>query len=448
MSWPISWNRRSHTVHEQIGAGAGSGRQRRSGGHTDPWAAALPPCQDVAMVASTPTALSAFSGLGGMDLGLEAAGFDVAACIENDPTARRSLKANRDGWTILDPPDIEHVGATLQPQGLELKPKDLTLLAGAPPCQPYSKAAMWSDGSWNGFADDRAKPLISFLQLVEAFLPRVMLMENVQGFVTGPHSVVQLIEDVLDGINARTGTKYRLSTAVLDAADFGVPQRRRRAILVALRDGRPMAWPDVTHAGEPVRAWDALHDVPVVDPPQTVGRWADLLPSIPEGANYLWHTPRGEGLPLFGYRTRYWSFLLKLTKAQPSWTLPAKPGPSVGPFHWENRPLTTQEALRIQSFPADWIVEGTRREQIRQIGNATPPLLAEVIGRALLGVLEDRSFEEPPKHRIDRQSQVPAPTPPRCVPQQFQHLMGDHPDHPGSGAGPRPRSVRGSSDGP
>src|SRR5262245_11882203 len=99
------------------------------------------------------SALSAFSGLGGLDLGLERAGFEVLGCIESDPVARRSLKSNRNDWQILDTVDIEAAAKSLRPCRLGLSPGELTLLAGAPPCQPYSKAAMWSAGSWNGFDD-------------------------------------------------------------------------------------------------------------------------------------------------------------------------------------------------------------------------------------------------------------------------------------------------------
>ena len=91
-------------------------------------------------------------------------------------------------------------------------------------------------------------------------------------------------------------------------------------------------------------------------PPKAAGKWAGLLPTIPEGENYLFHTRLGGGRPLFGYRTRYWSFLLKLAKDEPSWTLQAHPGPATGPFHWANRPLTVQEMLRLQSSqqPGEW----------------------------------------------------------------------------------------------
>ena len=148
-----------------------------------------------------------------------------------------------------------------------------------------------------------------------------------------------------------------------------MPQRRRRAIVLATRGLPDFKWPEPTHERKPVRDWDALADVEVLDPPIAYGKWSGLLPTIPEGHNYLWHTPRGQGRPLFGYRTRFWSFLLKLSKAQPSWTLPAQPGPSTGPFHWDSRPLTAQESLRLQTFPVEWYVSGQFRDQIRQIGN-------------------------------------------------------------------------------
>jgi DNA (cytosine-5)-methyltransferase 1 len=393
------------------------------------------------MTGRVPTALSAFSGLGGLDLGLEMTGIQLLGCIENDPVARRSLKVNRNEWQLIDPPDIEEVANLIKPSDLGVEPGELTLLCGAPPCQPYSKAAMWATNAWAGFDDDRAKPLLAFLRLAEAFLPQVVLIENVPGFVTGSRSAAQVVDDGFKSINDRTGSSYRVSSALLDAADFGVPQRRRRAIVVAIRDDMEMVWPEPTHADDPVRAWDALHDLSEEEEvPSPVGKWAHLLPSIPEGSNYLWHTSRGGGLPLFGYRTRYWSFLLKLAKDQPSWTLPAQPGPSVGPFHWDNRPLTTTEALRLQSFPADWAVEGNRREQVRQIGNATPPLLAEVIGRALLTLVDQCVFEQPLTLAIPHQQIVPKAARPKAVPQQFRGLAGKHPDHPGTGAGPRPRS--------
>lgn len=387
-----------------------------------------------------PIVLSAFSGVGGLDLGLEAAGFTHIGCIELDETARRSLKANRgDQWPLLDPGDILDVAKTLRPADVGLRRRELTLLAGAPPCQPFSKAAQWSRTSRIGLDDERSDCLDGFLDLAETFLPKAILLENVTGFAQGAIAALPEIERSLGQINARWGTHYRPEPRVIDAVSFGVPQRRRRAIIVALRNGGQLAWPTPTHDKAPTRAWDAIGRLPVANPPVAVGRWADLLPSVPEGANYLWHTSRGGGRPLFGYRTRYWSFLLKLAKDLPSWTLPAQPGPSTGPFHWANRPLAVEEVLRLQSLPSDWVVEGSYRDQVRQVGNATPALLAEVLGRAILCTLRLPATSDPLQFAIPRLTRVPEPAPPKKVSAKYRLLEADYPAHPGAGLGPKAR---------
>src|SRR5260221_13645095 len=106
---------------------------------------------------------------------------------------------------------------------------------------------------------------------------------------------------------------------------------------------------------------------------------------MPEGDNYLWHADRCGGKPLFGWRRRYWSFLLKLAKARPSWTIQAQPGPAIGPFHWDNRYLSMRELCRLQTFPDDVHVVGTRASIQKQLGNAVPSLLAEVMAREMRG---------------------------------------------------------------
>src|SRR5207249_3243156 len=130
-------------------------------------------------------------------------------------------------------------------------------------------------------------------------------------------------------------------------------------------------------------AWDAIGDLDDEHWPlelKPTGKWTGLLKSIPEGKNYLWHTPRGGGDPLFGWRTRYWSFLLKLSKRQPSWTIQAEPGPATGPFHWRNRLLSVEELARLQTFPHGFQVVGNRRSAQRQIRNAVPGALGELPG--------------------------------------------------------------------
>jgi DNA (cytosine-5)-methyltransferase 1 len=389
------------------------------------------------------TVLSAFTGLGGLDLGLEAAGFHHVGCIEKDQTARLSLKQNRgDSWPLLEPRDIGVLAQTLIPRQLGLRQRELSVLAGGPPCQPFSKAAQWSASARTGLEDMRSHCLGDFLRLVEVFLPRVVLIENVAGFVRGPVSALVEIEHALEGINQRQGTLYKAYHRIVDAADYGVAQHRLRVIIVISRDGEAPVCAEPTHADRPLRAWDAIGHLEVADPPKALGKWADLLPSIPEGQNYLWHTRHGGGRPLFGYRTRFWSFLLKLAKDQPSWTLPALPGPSTGPFHWDSRPLTISELLRLQSFGTDWLVEGSYREQVRQVGNATPPRLAEIISRAVAARYFGVSFDSQPlQHHIAYAAMVPGPGRPQPVAAKYLRLEGEHADHPGAGKGPKPRAA-------
>lgn len=386
------------------------------------------------------TCVSTFTGLGGMDLGLEAAGFKHLASVEWDDAARRSIKANgRDGtWNLLETGDIEQVAQELKPSDIGLARGELDLLVGAPPCQPYSKAAQWTPSARKGLDDRRGQYLDDLLTLASRLHPKVVLLENVRGFVQGRTSAVGHIEACLHALDER----YVVTHQILNAFDYGVPQRRSRAIVVATRMDRPFDWPEPR---EHRVAWDALAGLgPQDELPRATGRWATLLPSIPEGQNYLFHTDRGNGLPMFGYRTRYWSFLLKLAKAEPSWTLPAHPGPATGPFHWDNRPLSVPEMLRLQSFPADWTVEGPRRtDQVRQIGNATPPLLAEVLGASVAhhidpdSCLRELTLEIPPAR--------PIPQPRKAVEvtdQRYLDQVGQHEAHPGHGMGPGARAAR------
>ena len=391
----------------------------------------------------SPLAMSAFSGLGGMDLGLEAAGYRLVGAIEVDDVARSSLRANRDGrWPIVGA-DIADTARELRPDDLGLARGELALLAGGPPCQPFSKAAQWSRSGRTGMKDARATCLTDFLSLIDHFLPEAALIENVPGFIRGPTAVLDMVTECLDNINVANHTNYTTAARVIDAADYGVPQHRRRAIVVIRRDGPAFDWPAATHSSAPVRAWDAIGDLRLDNDevPALRGRWAALLPSIPEGQNYQWHTDRGGGRPLFGYRRRFWSFLLKLAKDQPAWTLAAQPGPSTGPFHWDNRPLAVREMLRLQTFPASWIVEGDHRQRVRQVGNATPPLLAEVFARSLLQPAGGTVSQPRPRYRIQRRRHVPQPAQVKGIPSEYSDLEGDHPAHPGTGLGSQPRDL-------
>ncbi|MEU8608450.1 DNA cytosine methyltransferase [Actinoplanes sp. NPDC048791] len=393
------------------------------------------------MTNQRPTVFSVFTGAGGLDCGLEVAGMDTIACVEIDNTCRQTLEQNRPGWKLLDRQDVMQVATNLQPEDLGIRRGDLDVLAGGPPCQPFSVAGQWTNTGRLGMSDKRAGTVVAMLDLAETLLPRVVLIENVAGFLQGKVSAGPYIESRLDEINARWGTSYKLKAAIVDAADYGVPQHRKRVIAVAIRDGVPFTHPLPTHDSKPITAWDAIGDLGDTDAPAPAGGWTDLLPSIPEGHNYQYLSSRGDGEELFGYRTRYWSFLLKLARDRPSWTLPASPGPATGPFHWNNRPLSVRERLRLQSFPDNWMVTGNRIQQVKQAGNATPPLLAEVVGRALIDqVLRPGSSQQgPPRLIRKRATAIPSPVAPTPVPQRFHHLVGPKKAHEGAGRGPSPR---------
>lgn len=397
------------------------------------------------------TVLSLFTGAGGMDVGLEAAGFEPVLCVEIDEDSRATLRKNRPRWRLADPGDIFELGSDEILRQAGMTPRELGLLVGGPPCQPFSKSAYWANGNGSRMRDPRARTMGAYLRIVEAALPKVLLLENVKGLAyKGKDEGIRLVRRELAAINRRQGTSYALQEIHLNTADYGVPQMRERLFLVATVDGRSLAFPSPTHGAgdglEPYRtSWDAIGHLdqatwsPELDP---TGQWAALLPSIPEGHNYLWHTSRNEAKgnqPLFGWRTRYWSFLLKLAKNKPSWTIQAEPGPATGPFHWRSRLLSIEEFCRLQTFPEGYEIAGTRRSAHRQIGNAVPSAIAELIGleirRQLFGEKVRRSLRLLPPERSD----CPPPVRPVRVPKQYLHLRGRHQEHPGAGLGPGAR---------
>src|SRR5262249_53266014 len=143
------------------------------------------------------------------------------------------------------------------------------------------------------------------------------------------------------------------------------------------------------------------------------------------------------GAPLFGWRTRFWSFLLKLAKSKPSWTIQAEPGPATGPFHWENRLLSASELARLQTFPHDYRFYGSRHSAQRQIGNAVPSALAELIGREIRRqLLGHKSVRRAATLIPSRRRSCPPPLEPTEVLAKFDYLRGDHKPHPGTGQGP------------
>ncbi len=288
----------------------------------------------------------------------------------------------------------------------------------------------WRRSAYEGSARQH---LAQYLRVLGDVRPRAFLLENVPGLAfSGKDEGLRHLLRGINKVNKRTGTKYQVACHRINAASYGVPQVRERFFLVGFRDGQAFQLPPPIRSplGNPdsdlppyITAWDAIGDLDSNqrdDSLAAAGKWGALLSSIPEGQNYLWHTARGGGAQLFGWRTRYWSFLLKLAKDRPSWTIQAQPGPGVGPFHWRNRRLSIPELCRLQTFPADIRFECGLTEARRLVGNAVPSLLAEVLAcqirRQLVANARVRkSF----RLAVQSRDAVPAPEPVRRVPKKF-----------------------------
>ncbi|MEW5852487.1 MAG: DNA cytosine methyltransferase [Myxococcota bacterium] len=397
-----------------------------------------------------PRIISLYTGAGGMDYGFEAAGFRTAVAVEMNHDCCETLRRNR-RFPVIES-SIFDVASEVLLETAGLKHGEADLLIGGPPCQPFSKSGYWATGDSRRLDDPRADTLSAYLRVLEETQPAAFVLENVTGIAySGKSEGLDLLVDAVRQINRRTGSRYEPVYKVINAATYGVPQIRERFFMVAARDGTTFKFPAATHgevdhdAGglfqivKPyVRAWDALAGL-MPEPEEDLamrGKWADLLPTIPEGQNYLWHTERGGGEPLFGWRRRFWTFLLKLAKALPSWTIQAQPGPAVGPFHWDNRRLSVRELCRLQTFPDDVIPVGGRTSIQKQVGNAVPSLLTEVLGRAIRAQLLEGGGPRGELSLLPRdRGDPPPPRKPSTVPRRFLRQRSRDTAHPGTGKG-------------
>jgi len=344
--------------------------------------------------------ISLFAGAGGMDLGAERAGFEIRAAVEINAEAAATMEKNfahlssaviqRD---ILDVPTREILDAA----GLRGRERP-DLLIGGPPCTPFSKSGFWLDWKRAGL-DANASLLQAYTRVLAEARPRCFVLENVYALTYDNRASRPAFQRLLGEVEA---AGYVCRARVLNAADYGVPQLRPRLFVIGVPKGCPLPdHPYPTHGG----VWERQETGNAARPHVTVGQafeglladaepeeihrgsYSHLLPHVPPGDNYLFFTAkRGHPEPLFEWRSRYWSFLLKLHPDRPSPTIQAHPGPNVGPFHWENRRLRVPEVKRLFSFPDDFGFVGSRLSVQAQLGNSVPPLLAEAVVRSVAGL--------------------------------------------------------------
>lgn len=361
--------------------------------------------------------VSLFSGAGGLDLAVERADaeplatsdpgsglLNVAAATDYNAPALETLIANFPGTSTLTG-DIRNISTEQILDTAGLRGQEPVLVVGGPPCTPFSKSGFWLEQKRESL-DPNASLLDEYVRVVRESRPEAFVLENVQGLTYKTHRTQ--FDRLLKSLGE---LGYNPQWKVLLAADFGVPQLRRRVFVVGRRDGKKFEFPEPTHSGWSERdrkvdlskiphitADQAFADlprlVPVSDDEIVEGRYGELAAEIPPGQNYLWHTDRYGGRNSFEWRSRYWTFLLRLDPNRPSSTLQAQPGPWVGPFHWENvltgsgaeraRRLRVNEMLRLMSFPDEFKINGNRADVQRQLGNAVPVELGKAVVRALM----------------------------------------------------------------
>jgi len=362
--------------------------------------------------------VSLFSGAGGLDLAAMRCAetspvqadsrsmpepLRVAVATDYDTSALATLSKNSPETATICA-DIRQTATEELLEAGGLSAGDAALVIGGPPCTPFSKSGFWLEEK-RASADPDASLLDEYVRVVREARPEAFVLENVQGLTYSTHRVqfARLLAGLRD-------LGYDPYWRVLLAADYGVPQLRRRVFVVGRRDGKRFVFPQSTHSGwsernrvaDPtklpyVTTCQVLGDLLPGEPEEeeiVEGEFAELAAEVPPGQNYLWHTSRYSGRNVFKWRSRYWTFLLKLDPDRPSTTLQAQPGPWVGPFHWENvrnewgdlraRRLRVPEMLRIMTFPDDFVVVGSRADAQRQLGNAVPVELGKMVIKALM----------------------------------------------------------------
>ncbi|MCF6371263.1 DNA cytosine methyltransferase [Rhizobium halophilum] len=393
--------------------------------------------------------ISLFSGAMGLDLGLEATGrFEVLACVEKERSFCDTIRANHAAGRLhpnlkIYEGDITNFDPLAILQECGLKPGEVDLVVGGPPCQSFSTA-----GRRAGVQDPRGTLLWEYLRFIEAIRPKFFIMENVRGLLSAalrhrpiaerkglpleadelPGSVVRLFAEDLQKI---PGSPYHMDCFEVNAVNYGAPQLRERAIFIGNRFNTAVDFPDPTHGPQVPDNVRTLFDEPkLLKPWKTLGdaiahlndpgslimdfspRKKGFLALVPPGSNWrslpveVQQESMGRAWFAKGGRSGWWR---RLSYDLPCPTLVTMPNhASTSLCHPEEvRALSLKEYAAIQEFPTDWEFRGKVQQQYAQIGNAVPVRLGEVAGEVVakemdrLAALDwKRSGKEAKEYRV------------------------------------------------
>lgn len=354
-----------------------------------------------------PSAIELFSGCGGLSTGLMAAGFDVLSAVEINQTAADTYRLNHPNVNLIVD-DVRNVTAASLLLQHHLRIGELDLLAGCSPCQGFSRLRKGESGK----TDPRNQLVLEFLRLVRGLRPKTIFMENVPGLINTEYGE-KLFKVILAEL---TRLGYAVDYKIIDTADYGVPQFRKRFVLLGSRYRRyPITLPETTHASPDVcvkqnkLAWNtvriAFNGVPVLengttDPNialHTCSRIGELnmrrIQSVPHDGGSRSSFPPELVLQCHkdypdGFRDVYG----RMRWDEPSPTLTGgctniTRGRYVHPD--QDRGISLYEAAKLQTFPDDYVFTGNFGEKSLQIGNAVPVRLAQVMGTRLIQCLNE-----------------------------------------------------------
>lgn len=327
--------------------------------------------------------LSLFSGAGGLDIGFNDVGFEIVESVEIESKFCKTLELNSGRGKRFENSKVncidineytsEHLGK-------------IDFIIGGPPCQTFSAAGRRANGVL-GTTDARGVLFKEYVRLLEELEPAGFLFENVYGIIGAQGG--EAWEEILKSFSA---VGYKLYYRIVDAADYGVPQHRERLIIVGLKEGefkfpRPTHGPDSIDDEPFYNAEIAVTGVKLTEEENKSGiggRYGGLLNDIPPGLNYSFYTEEmGHPTPIFAWRSKFSDFLYKADPNQPVRTIKASGGAYTGPFHWENRFFAYSEYKRLQTFPDDYEISGSKQVAVKQIGNSVPPQLARMMALAI-----------------------------------------------------------------